>query len=343
MPLAETSGSRVQARPGVPGGPRGTAGLLLAVLMVLLLAGISLCIGVVPLSWHSLLAAADDSETWLILITSRIPRTLALILAGVGLGIAGAIMQLLSHNRFTEPTTIGTVESASLGMLLMAIFLPNASLPSKMLGASLFALAGTALFLSIIQRVRLLSVLMVPLIGLVLSGIINSVSTFLAYRHDLLQSLAVWVNGDFSSVLQGRYEMLWLALGLTLLAYLYADRFTVAGLGKDFSTNLGISYTAVMAGGLVIVAMITAAVVVTAGMIPFLGLIVPNLVSRVLGDNARHAMPWIAVCSAGFVVLCDIVARLIRYPYEIPVGTLAGVIGCVVFLLLLLRKEAGHG
>lgn len=323
--------------------PRFALSMVMAIGAVMLLACVSLCIGVVPLSWDSLLNPGDETETWLILATSRIPRTLALVLAGAGLGIAGAIMQLLSHNRFTEPTTIGTVESASLGMLLMAIYLPNAALPTKMLIASLFALAGTALFLSIIQRVRLVSVLIVPLIGLVLSGIINSVSTFLAYRHDLLQSLAVWVNGDFSSVMQGRYEILWLALLLTVIAYLYADRFTVAGLGKDFSTNLGIRYGTVMAGGLAIIAMITAAVVVTAGMIPFLGLIVPNLVSRILGDNARHAMPWIAVCSAGFVLLCDILARVIRYPYEIPVGTLAGVIGCLVFLTLLLRQEAKHG
>jgi iron complex transport system permease protein len=340
MPPAEITDTRRSA-PAL--GFSGNAGLLLAVLGVLVLASISLCIGVVPLSWANLLPNAEDADTWLILITSRIPRTLALILAGVGLGIAGAIMQLLSHNRFTEPTTIGTVESASLGMLLMAIFVPNATLLSKMLATSLFALAGTGLFLQIIQRVQLQSVLMVPLIGLVLSGIIGSVSTFLAYRYDLLQSLSVWVNGDFSSVLQGRYEILWLALALTLLAYLYADRFTVAGLGKDLSTNLGIRHGAVMTGGLVIVAMITAAVVVTAGMIPFLGLIVPNLVSRVLGDNARRAMPWIAVFSAAFVLLCDIVARLIRYPYEIPVGTLAGVIGCLIFLILLLRREASHG
>jgi iron complex transport system permease protein len=317
-------------------------GLTLAGAVVVLLAGISLCIGVVPLSWTNLSSSAADTETWLILLTSRIPRTVALILAGVGLGVAGAIMQLLSQNRFTEPTTIGTVESASLGMLLMAIFLPSATLATKMVVTTLFAIAGTGMFLQIIQRVPLRSVLMVPLIGLILSGIVGSLSTFLAYRYDLLQSLSVWLNGDFSSVLQGRYEVLWGALILTVIAYLYADRFTAVGLGKDLSTNLGVRHDVVMAGGLTIVAMITAAVVVTAGMIPFLGLIVPNMVSRVLGDSARRAMPWIAVCSAAFVLLCDIMARLIRYPYEIPVGTLAGVIGCLIFLALVLRREASH-
>ncbi|WP_437880397.1 ABC transporter permease [Pseudomonas sp. LRF_L74] len=318
------------------------AWLSLAMGVVLLIAIGSLAVGVVSLSWASLLTSDYDADTLLVLLVSRIPRTLALMLSGISLGIAGVIMQLISHNRFAEPTTTGTVESASLGMLVLAILAPTAPLLLKMTCASLFALLGTLLFLHIISRAPLISSMMVPLIGLILSGIIGSVSTFLAYRFDLLQSLSIWGTGDFSSVLQGRYEMLWIALALTGLAYLFADRFTVAGLGRDLSTNLGIGYRLVMTGGLIIVAMITAAVVVTAGMIPFIGLIVPNLVSRCIGDNARRTMPWGAVSSAGLVLLCDIFARLVRHPYELPVGTIAGVLGCLVFLLLLLRGRSSH-
>ena len=89
--------------------------------------------------------------------------------------------------------------------------------------------------------------------------------------------------------------------------------------------------------------MVTAAVVVTAGAIPFLGLIVPNLVSAVMGDNMRRSIPWIALSGAGLVLACDIVGRLIRYPYEIPIGTVFGVVGSAIFLWLLLRRRQQLG
>src|SRR5690606_41055947 len=114
-----------------------------------------------------------------------------------------------------------------------------------------FALAGTALLMAIVGRTPLRSPLVVPLIGLMLGGVIGSGTTFIAYRFDLLQSLASWTTGDFSRVLRGRYELLWVAGGVTALAYFAADRFTVAGMGESFTKNLGLNYRRVMALGLV--------------------------------------------------------------------------------------------
>jgi iron complex transport system permease protein len=149
--------------------------------------------------------------------------------------------------------------------------------------------------------------------------------------------------GDFSGVLRGRYELLWLGLGCGVLAYIAADRFTVAGMGKDFTTNLGLNYRRVMVLGLVIVSVVSAVVLVSVGSIPFLGLIVPNLVSLVVGDNMRRTVPWVAVGGAGFVLACDIVGRLIRFPYEIPIAVVMGVVGSAVFLYLLLRTQRHAG
>lgn len=179
---------------------------------------------------------------------------------------------------------------------------------------------------------------MVPLVGIMLGGVISAVTTFIAYRYDLLQALNSWTTGDFSGVLRGRYELLWLSFFLTVIAYIAADRFTVAGMGEDFTTNLGLNYRRVVTLGLVIVSMVSASVVVTVGMIPFLGLIVPNVVSMFIGDNMRRAVPWVAVLGAGLVLACDIVGRLIRFPYEIPIGTMMGVVGSAIFLYLLLRR-----
>ncbi|MCL3861029.1 iron chelate uptake ABC transporter family permease subunit [Actinotalea sp. K2] len=300
------------------------------------LAVVSLFVGVSTVTPATLLA--QDAQALLVLLVSRLPRTLAVLLAGAAMAVAGMIMQMLARNRFVEPSTAGTVESAVLGILVVTVLSPGAPLMVKMLVASTFALAGTALFLRLLAFVPLRSVLVVPLVGLMLGGVIGAVTTFFAYRLDLLQSLASWTTGDFSGVLRGRYELLWITLALTVVAYLAADRFTLAGMGSDLTTNLGMSYRTVMTLGLVIVSMVSAVVVVTVGVIPFLGLVVPNVVSLMLGDNMRRTAPWVAVLGAGFVLVCDLVGRVVRHPYEVPVGVVVGVVGSALFLALLLRR-----
>jgi len=317
--------------------------LAAAALGVLVLAAVSLFIGVSDVSLASLLSSAPDDRPVQVLLISRIPRTIALVLAGMALSVAGLIMQMLARNRFVEPSTAGTVESASLGLLTVTLLAPDMPLMGKMLVAALFALAGTALFMQLLRAVPLRSALVVPLVGIMLGGVIWAVTQFFAYRFDLLQTLGAWTIGDFSGVIRGRYELLWLAAALTLVAYVAADRFTVAGLGEAFTTNLGLNYRRVLTLGLSIVALVTAVVVVTAGSIPFLGLIVPNLVSAVMGDNMRRSIPWIALTGAAMVLVCDIIGRVIRFPYEIPIGTVFGVVGSAIFLWLLLRRREQLG
>ncbi len=313
--------------------------LILALLLALTLAIVSLFVGVSNVSLATLFAPDASTDALRVLLVSRIPRTLALILAGSSMAIAGLIMQMLVRNRFVEPSTAGTTESAGLGLLTVTLIAPDTPIFGKMLVAAVFALAGTALFLRILRQVPLRDVLLVPLIGIMLGGVISAVTTFFAYRFDLLQSLGAWMTGDFSGVLRGRYELLWVGFLFAIAAYLAADRFTVAGMGRDFTTNLGLNYRRVMALGLTIVSLVSAVVVVTVGMIPFLGLIVPNVVSLMIGDNMRRSVPWVATLGAVFVLSCDIIGRTVRAPYEIPIGTVVGVIGSVLFLYLLLRKR----
>lgn len=298
----------------------------------------SLFIGVSDVSIASLLTLGPDSRPAQVLVISRIPRTLAVMLAGASMAIAGLVMQMVVRNRFVEPSTIGTVESASLGFLVVTLLAPNWPITAKMLVAAAFALAGTALFLRILKLVPLRDPLLVPLIGIMLGGVIGAVTTFFAYRFDLLASLLAWTMGDFSGILQGRYELLWIGFIGMLLAWFAADRFTVAGLGQNLTTSLGLNYNAVVNLGLVIVSMVTACVVVTAGIVPFLGLIVPNVVSLLIGDNMRRAVPWVAISGAASLLACDIFGRVIRAPYEIPISIVVGVIGSGVFIYLLLRK-----
>jgi len=314
----------------------------LALLTLLLLALISLATGVYDLSLSSLFDGAALQDN-LVLLASRIPRTVAIILVGMSMGVAGMIMQLLSRNRFVSPSTAGTTEAAALGILVITMIAPNSSVFTKIVVSSAFALAGTALLLLILRRIPLRSPLIVPLLGIMLGGVIAAFTTFLAYRFNFLQSLAAWTTGDFSRILRGRYELLWISGALTAVAWFAADRLTVAGMGEAFTRNLGVNYGRIMALGLTVVSLITAVNVVNVGSIPFIGLVVPNVVSMLVGDNVRRAIPYLAIFGAGFVLVCDILGRTLRYPYEIPIGTMVGFIGGALFLVLLLRRSARVG
>lgn len=319
--------------------PRRTwVGALIGVLL-LLLTTLSLFVGVSDVSPASLLDGGRESTAAFLLVVSRAPRTIAVVLVGASLGIAGLIMQMLVRNKFVEPGTTGVTEFATFGMLLTIVLWPSMAVMGKMGVAAAFGLLGTWVFLRVIRAIPVRQLVLVPLVGIMLGGVIGSVTTFFAYRLDLLQSLGQWAQGSFSTVMQGRYELVWVAAAMVVVAWFAADRFSVVGLGEEFAVNLGLSYRRVVAVGMVIIAVITAAVLVTAGMIPFLGLVVPNVVSLIIGDNVRRAIGWVAGLGAVFVVACDILARVIRFPYEIPLSVIVGIIGAALFLWLLLRRR----
>jgi len=299
----------------------------LLVLGTLLLVPLSLCIGAASFE--------GGTDTLWLLAVSRLPRTAAALLAGAGLAVAGIIMQMLVRNRFVEPATIGTGQAASLGLVAVTLFAPYAALWVKMLVAALAALTATGAFLAGARNLPNRDPMMVPLAGIVYGGVLGAVAGFIAYENDLLQYIEVWVSGEFSGVMLGRYEFLWFAAAATLVAYAFADRFTIAGLGEDFSRSFGLSYRQTVAIGLSIVSVITAVTVVSVGMLPFVGIVVPNIVSRLRGDNLRGSLPFIA-CLGGFLVLvCDVVGRVIWYPYEVPVGAILGIIGAAIFIWML--------
>ncbi|WP_028355596.1 ABC transporter permease [Bordetella petrii] len=330
-------------RAATPGGGRAYWGLAAALLVLVALCLVSIGLGAGEFSYAALLGGPDAARTWQLLMVSRVPRTLALLLAGLALAVAGLLMQMLVRNRYVEPSTAGTIESATFGILVVTLLAPGAPVIAKMLAATGFALAGSLLFLALLRRVPLRTPFIVPLVGLILGGVIQAATTYVAFHYDLLQSLHAWTMGDFSGVLRGRYELLWIGLALICVAYLAADRYTVAGMGREFASNLGLNYARLTFAGLLIVSAIAAVVVVTAGSIPFLGLIVPNAVSLVMGDNMRRAIPWVAVLGGIFVLACDILGRLVLYPYEVPIGTVVGVVGSVLFLWLLLSRRGRLG
>ncbi|WP_241968956.1 ABC transporter permease [Trueperella bialowiezensis] len=312
--------------------------LAVSAITVVVLAGISTAIGGADMNLMDILLGRGSAEDMQVLRASRIPRTLAVVLSGAAMAVAGLVMQLLVRNRFVEPSTTGVTESAGLGILVATIFMPAMSLPIKMLVAVLFALAGTFALTAIVRSLPHRDIIVVPLIGLILSGVIGAGATFLAWEFSLQGTLNAWMTGDFSGIIRGRYELLWIVAAVAALAYIYADRFTVAGLGEDLARNLGLNFRAVQAFGLTIVAVVTGITTVVAGPLPFLGLVVPNLVSMVQGDYIRRSLPLVALVGAAFVLLADIIGRSLIYPAEIPVGVVMGIIGAGIFLVILVRR-----
>ncbi|MBA9026865.1 MULTISPECIES: ABC transporter permease [Bacillaceae] len=306
--------------------------------LLIVLSFTSLFIGVKDISPIDLLNLGDDQVQ--IMLQSRLPRLVSIIVAGISMSVTGLIMQQLSRNKFVSPTTAGTMDSARLGLMVAMIIFSSASLFEKMLVAFAFALAGTFIFMKILEKVKYKDAIFIPLVGLMFGNIVGSVTTFFAYEYDLLQSLNTWLNGDFSMIMSGRYELIYISIPLMVVAYLFANKFTLAGMGEDFAINLGLNYKLIVNIGLVIVALAATSVLLTVGTIPFLGLIIPNIVSIYLGDNLKKSLSHTAALGAVFLLFCDILGRLIIYPFEIPIGLVVGVIGSVIFIYLLMRRKA---
>ncbi|MEO6531136.1 MAG: iron chelate uptake ABC transporter family permease subunit, partial [Specibacter sp.] len=253
--------------------------LLIGVAIVAALLAISLFTGV-----YDIFGGKDGGEMFAV---TRIPRTIALVLAGAAMAMSGLVMQLLTQNRFVEPTTTGTTEWAGLGLLAVMIINPGASTLVKMSGAVIAAFIGTMIFFFFLRRVSLKASLTVPIVGIMLGAVVGAISTFIALQTNMLQSLGIWFAGSFTSVLRGQYEVLWIVAFVGLAVFFVADRFTVAGLGEEVATNVGLNYNQVMLLGTGLIAIATGVVTVVVGNLPFLGLIVPNIVSMFRGDDLR--------------------------------------------------------
>lgn len=299
---------------------------------------ISIFIGVKDISPLDIFHLTDQQIQTL--VVSRFPRLMSIIIAGMSMSIVGLIMQQLTRNKFVSPTTAGTMDSARFGILVAMMVFSNATSLQKMFVAFLFALLGTLIFMKILDKVKYKDAIFIPLVGIMFGNVVGSITTFFAYKNDLIQNMASWLQGDFSVILKGRYEMLYISIPLVIIAYIFANRFTIAGMGEDFAKNLGLKYKQVVNIGLVIVAAVSSIVILTVGMIPFLGLIVPNIVTIYQGDNLKKSLSHTALLGAIFLLFCDILGRIIIFPYEIPIGLTVGVLGSGIFIFLLIRRKA---
>ena len=310
-------------------------------IILIILSIISLFVGVTNISVNDILSFNIDKIQ--ILLISRLPRLIAIIVAGVGLSISGLIMQQISKNKLVSPTTAATADFAKLGILFCIMIIPGATIMQKMIISFIFAGLGTILFMKMIKAIKIKNIIFVPLIGMMLGKIIGSITTFFAYKYDLVQNISSWMEGDMSLIMKGSYELLYLSIPMVIIAFLYANKFTIVGMGEDFAINLGVNYNFVVNVGLAIVSLICAVTIITVGNIPFLGLIIPNIISLYSGDNLKKTLYHTALLGPIFLLACDILGRFIIFPFEMSISLTVGVIGSIIFLYMIIRGSKNEG
>lgn len=178
------------------------------VLILIILSVFSLFVGVSALSIGDIIAFKEDKIR--LLMISRVPRLVSILVAGIGLSVSGLIMQQISRNKFVSPTTAATTDFAKLGILVGMMYMGQAGQMTKMLVAFVFAMVGTVVFMTMMKRIQLKNIIFVPLVGMMLGKVIGSITSYFAYKYDLVQNISSWMEGNLSVIMAGNYEMLYL-------------------------------------------------------------------------------------------------------------------------------------
>lgn len=321
------------------------AALLLGGLLLLLLAAAvaSFCLGSVRLPLADVAAALLKQETppeaWNIVWYVRLPRVLAAILTGAALAVSGAVLQGVLGNPLAGPNIIGVNAGSGLFVLAAAVLLPG-----RWDVVPLAAFAGALLACGIIYLLAVgtgASRITIVLAGVAVSGFFGACSDALSILYpDAWTGMSTFRVGGFSGVTMDNILFArWYILGGLLLALLLSYDMNILALGEETARSLGLSVkrcrllliaaAAVLAGGAVSIG----------GLMGFVGLIVPHAVRFLTGDDNRLLVPASALLGASFVLICDLLSRLIFAPYELPVGILLNFLGGPFFLWLLLRER----
>lgn len=334
--------------------------VLLAVLLVLAMV-LSLALGavVVPLSdtlqaLANLVLPMDGTvEAQLIIEQIRLPRMLMGLLVGATLALTGAAMQGLFRNPLADPGLIGVSSGAALGVALILVLggpllavLPDSVLPyATVLGAFVGGTLTTWLVYRLGQSMQGTSVASMLLAGIAIAAISGAFIGLLSYLADdaMLRTLVFWNMGSLGGASFERVGMLVLCCALVWWRLpCQARALNALLLGESEARHLGVEVERVKRELVLLTALGVGACVAAAGLIGFVGLVVPHLVRLMVGANHRYVLPASMLLGAALLLLADIAARLVVAPAELPLGILTALLGAPFFLVLLLRAQR-HG
>ncbi len=319
--------------------------LCAGVIGCLMVAVLSLCLGNVyflPTDLPGILAGDKGAMSRSILLYARLPRTFASLLAGAALAVSGAVLQTVLANRLASPGIIGVNAGAGLGVTLCcaAGVLSGYAVSCAAFAGSLITVA----VISVFSYRTSASKTTVILGGVALNSILNAICESVTVLDTDIAMLSIDFRvGGFSSVSYVRLVPAGILI-LAALAILFTlcNELDVVALGDETARGIGLPVGKYRLVFLVLAALLAGAAVSFAGLLGFVGLIVPHFVRRYTGNESGHLLPLCAICGAGFVAFCDLASRLAFAPYELPVGILMSVIGGPVFLFLLVRYKGGR-
>ncbi len=321
---------------------------VIAFLVILLLIGVfmSISIGSSRISLSEIIGAIQQgdntSKIYRIISFVRIPRTLAAVLAGCALSVSGAILQSVLNNSLASPSIIGVNSGAGLFTVLIAAFFP-ASLYYTTIAAFIGALMAVLLVYFIAKRTGA-SRMAIVLSGVAVSSFIGAMTdTVLTLKPDVAIERTAFLIGGFSGVTMGRlsYAGCFIVFAFVIALILGYDM-NILALGDESAKSLGLNVARIRFFSLTIAAVLAGSAISFAGLIGFVGLIVPHASRFLVGHDNRIVLPVSALIGSIFTLLCDLLARVLFAPFEIPVGIIMSFLGGPFFIYLLIKGRRGQ-
>lgn len=314
--------------------------LLLCLMLACILLG---SVSIHPLDIMNSLLGKDTSSTVYILITTvRFPRMLGGLFAGIGLACAGVILQGVMNNSLASPNTIGVNSGAGFAVMLCMLFFP--SVPALLPVFSFVGALLTTLSIFLLAYLADRSRTTIILAGITVSSFLNAgINTIKLLDSDISINLSSFLVGSLSGLTLSRITLPCICiLAAFFLSLFLATPLNLLGLGDDIAASLGLHVSLTRFALLGISSILAGCVVSYAGLLSFVGLIVPHICRQIFGNDARFLLPCSALLGGSFVLFCDLLGRLLFSPFELPAGILMAFIGGPFFLYLLLKKKGGR-
>lgn len=318
--------------------------LVLLIVLIGLSSYLSLFLGVTtirPLEAIREWTSGDLSKETLVLTTLRLPRLLLGLVLGANLAVAGALMQAVTRNPLASPQVFGVNAGASLFVVLALLLFPAIGTANLVYFAFFGAMIGGLLVFSF-ASVRGMTSLKLALVGMAIHLLLTSLTKGLILFNDRITNVLYWLSGSISDSgwLEVRLIVPWSIIGL-ILAFSLAKSLAIFQLGQDVAVGLGQNITRIRMLAAVAVVLLAGVTVAVAGAIGFIGLMVPHIVRRLVGEDYRYVLPVSALCGGLLLTSADVLARFIAYPYESPVGIVTALLGAPFFLYLAKRQTKG--
>ena len=322
----------------------------ITILLMCMLLLVSVCAGIlfgsVNIAFKDILhclTGADRSSTSYILITTvRIPRVLGGLFAGIGLSCSGVILQGVMNNSLASPSTIGVNSGSGFAVMLAMIFFPANSF-----ALPVFAFCGallTTLLIFVLAALSDSSRTTIILAGITVSSFLSAgINTIKLLNTDITVNLTSFLIGSLSGLTLSRLILPCLCIAIAFFVSLFlAQPLNMLGLGDDIARSLGLRVSLTRFLLLSLASILAGCVVSFAGLLGFIGLIIPHICRRLFGSDARFLLPCSALLGGSFVLSCDLLGRMIFSPFELPAGIIMSFVGGPFFLYLLLKKKGGR-